>query len=39
MVPEHGKWFAVAAGDKWHLNALASNLVTVQSTDSTDGLL
>lgn len=39
MVPEQGKWFAAAASDQWHLNALASNLVPVQPTDSTDGLL
>lgn len=38
-VPEHGKGFAAAAGDQRHLNALASYLITVQSTDSTDDLL
>lgn len=38
-VPEHGKRFAAATGDQRHLNALASNLVTVQTTDSADCLL
>ncbi len=38
-VPEHGKGFVAATGDQRHLNALASNLITVQATNGTYGLL
>lgn len=38
FVPEQGQRFVAAAGDQGHLNAFASDLVTVQAADGTDGL-
>lgn len=38
FVPEQGQRFVAAAGDQGHLNALASDLVTVQAAHSTNRL-
>lgn len=38
-VPEHGKGFVVATGDQRHLNAFATDLITVKAADGTYGLL
>lgn len=37
-LPEQGKRFVAAAGDERHLDALSPDLITVQTTDGTDGL-
>lgn len=36
--PEEGKGLVVATSDQRHLNALASDLITMQATDGTYGL-